>query len=138
MRPSWPAYWLAQAKAAATRSTCPRAAVGCVLVSLDNHPLAMGFNGSMRGAPHCTDAGCLMPHGGCVRTVHAEQNAVAMAAKKGIRLEGATAYVTHSPCMPCMMILVNAGIVGIQFGELYRINDHLDSARALGISVEQI
>ena len=66
-------------------------------------------NGSLRGAKHCTDIGCLMVNGHCVRTVHAEANALVQAARHGIRLEGAEIYVTASPCFDCFKLIANAG-----------------------------
>jgi len=132
MRPTWSHYFLSLARTAATRASCPRAQVGCVLVR-DNHVLSVGYNGSMRGAPSCLDIGCLMPHGACIRTQHAETNAVIQAARHGVSTIGATAYCTHSPCRACMGVLVNAGIVSIQYGELYRISEHLQELAGLGV-----
>lgn len=137
MRPSWDEYFGSLARLTASRASCPRAQVGCVLVR-DNHVLSSGYNGSMRGAPSCLEVGCLMPHGSCIRTQHAEVNAIIQAARHGVSTIGATAYCTHSPCRSCMGALVNAGVLGIKFLELYRISEHLEEARQLGISVEQI
>jgi dCMP deaminase len=117
---------------------CNRKQVGCVLV-LDNNILATGYAGSVRGMPHCTDAGCeIGPDGtGCIRTVHSEINAIAQAAKHGVRINGATAYVTMSPCYNCFKALVNAGIVRIVYDEAYRIPLDIGMVLASGVSVEQ-
>jgi dCMP deaminase len=92
---------------AATRSTCPRKHVGAVIVR-DKSVLSTGYNGSIRGALHCTEVGCLMENDHCVRTVHAEANALVQAARNGIRLEGAEIYVTASPCFSCFLTLASA------------------------------
>lgn len=81
--------------------------------------LATGYNGSVRGMPHCDDAGHLMVGGSCKRTVHAEANAVAQAARAGVRVEGSTAFVTTFPCRACMSLLINAGVAEVVYGELY-------------------
>jgi dCMP deaminase len=119
MRKPWHEYFMEVAFAASTRATCPRKSVGCVIVR-DNAILATGYNGSIIGAPHCSDIGCLMEHSHCIRTVHAEVNAVAQAAKHGVRIDKATAYVTASPCFNCFKTLVNAGITRIVYKEFYR------------------
>jgi dCMP deaminase len=110
-RVSWDRYFMNLAIQAATRSTCPRKHVGAVVVR-DRTVLSTGYNGSMRGSEHCTDAGCLMENDHCVRTVHAEANAIAQAARHGIRLDGAQIYVTASPCFNCFKLIANSGIDG--------------------------
>ncbi len=117
---------------AATRSTCPRKHVGAVIVR-DKSILSTGYNGSIRGAPHCDEAGCLIENGHCVRTVHAEANAIVQAARNGVRLEGAEIYVTASPCFNCFKLIVNAGIRTIYFGEFYRDERVLQFAKELDI-----
>jgi len=104
---------------AAARSTCPRKSVGAVIVR-DKAILATGYNGSLRGLPHCTEVGCLLENDHCVRTVHAEANAILQAAKHGVRIEGADIYVTSSPCWNCFKLVANAGIERILYGEFYR------------------
>lgn len=103
------------------RGTCDRAQVGAVLVQ-DNHIISTGYNGSPRGLPHCDEIGHLMQSGHCVRTVHAEQNALIQAALHGVSTEGAILYVTHFPCLSCTKLLVNAKIAGIVFLHDYRID----------------
>lgn len=121
MRKSWDEYFLSIAREVAERSTCNRKQVGCVIVR-DRAILSTGYGGSIRGQPHCTEVGCeIGPDGGCIRTIHAEVNAVAQAAKHGTCIEGATAYVTLSPCYNCFKMLVNAGITSIVFSEEYRL-----------------
>lgn len=117
-RPSWSSYFLDIARVTATRATCPRLSVGCVLV-LDNRILASGFNGPLAGEAHCTDVGCFMVDGHCSKSVHAEVNAVAQAARAGVPIEGATAYVTHRPCWPCAKVMFAAGVVEFRWAEDY-------------------
>jgi dCMP deaminase len=119
VRTPWPTYFMNIARAVATRATCDRKHVGCVLVR-DNRILSTGYNGSARGLAHCDDVGHLMENGHCVATVHAEVNAVAQAAQNGVALEGAIAYVTAHPCWNCFKTLRNAGVLAIVYDEAYR------------------
>ena len=119
---------------AATRSTCPRKAVGAVIVR-DKAVLATGYNGSLRGLPHCTEVGCLMDNGHCVRTVHAEANAILQAARHGSGIEGADIYVTASPCWNCFKLIANAGLSRVYFGEFYRDDRIREFAREAGIEL---
>lgn len=119
---------------AATRSTCPRKHVGAVIVR-DKTVLSTGYNGSLRGAPHCTEVGCLMENDHCVRTVHAEANALVQAAHNGVRLGGSEIYVTASPCFNCFKLIVNAGIRTVHYGEFYRDEKVLRFADELGIKM---
>lgn len=118
MRPSWNQYFMDLAKAVATRATCPRKSVGCVIVK-DRQVVASGYNGSIPGAEHCTDAGCLLENGHCTRTVHSEVNAVAQAARRGVSIEGADVYCTLQPCWPCLKTLLSAGVENVYFGAEY-------------------
>ena len=97
---------------ASERATCPRMHCGCVIVK-DKYVLSTGYNGSLPGLDHCEDVGCLIVDGHCVRTNHAEMNAIAQAARHGVSLSGATAYVTNMPCTTCAKALLAAGIVRI-------------------------
>lgn len=117
-RVSWDNYFMGIARAVAERSTCDRLHVGCVLVR-DRNILSTGYNGSAAGASHCDEEGHLLVGGHCVRTVHAEANAIALAAKHGTRVASATAYVTATPCYHCHKLLLNAGVVRIVVGEAY-------------------
>ena len=107
------------AKQVATRATCDRKHVGAVLVR-DRTILSTGYNGSIRGLPHCDEVGHMMENGHCVATVHAEANAILQAAKNGVRIDGATLYTTASPCWPCFKLIANSGCVRIVYGEFYR------------------
>jgi dCMP deaminase len=108
-RPSWDEYLLKLAMLASERATCPRMHCGCVLVK-DKYVLATGYNGSLPGTPHCYEDGCMVVNDHCVRTNHAEINAICQASQHGISLSGGTAYVTNMPCTNCAKALVAAGI----------------------------
>ena len=118
----------------ATRSTCDRKHVGSVIVR-DKSILATGYNGSVRGLGHCDDEGHLMEDGHCVRTVHAEANAIVQAAKNGVRIDAGSIYVTASPCWGCFRLIANAGIGRIYFGEFYRDQKIFDFSQKLGIEL---
>ena len=122
MRPDWDSYFLKIANAVSERSTCDRAFVGCVLV-LEKRILTTGFNGSPTGLPHCDESGHLMIDGHCVRTIHAETNAIIQAALHGVTTKGATCYVTHFPCINCTKALINAGIARLVYSVAYRVDD---------------
>ena len=133
-RASWDEYFMNIAREVATRSTCDRKHVGAVVVR-DRCILATGYNGSIRGLGHCDDEGHMMEDGHCVRTIHAEANAVIQAARHGAGIEGAAIYVTASPCWPCFKMLANAGIARIVFGEFYRDDRIFTHAERLGIEL---
>jgi len=101
----------------------------------DKSILATGYNGSIRGLSHCDEEGHLMEDGHCVRTVHAEANAIVQAARNGVRVDGAHVYVTASPCWGCFRLIANAGIRRISFGELYRDTRIFDVATRLGLEL---
>lgn len=134
MRDSWDEYFIGIAGAVSKRSTCNRAQVGCVLVR-DNLQLAEGYNGSISRHPHCDEVGHLMVNDHCVRTIHAEMNALSNAMKKGVSVEGSTAYVTHRPCPECTKHLNQAGIKRIIFLNDYRETD-LHKAFSDGIQIK--
>lgn len=121
-RVSWHEYFMNIATQVATRATCSRKHVGAVIVR-NKTIISTGYNGSPRGLPHCDDVGHeLKDLGGrqsCVRTVHAEANAIAQAARYGSGTEGASIYTTASPCYDCAKIIINAGIVAIYCKEFY-------------------
>jgi len=110
------------ARAAAARATCDRKHVGAVIV-VGRQVAATGYNGSVRRLPHCDEVGHDMVDGHCVRTIHAEMNALAQAARRGVRVEDAAIYTTASPCWACFRVLVNAGIQHFVYGEPYREED---------------
>jgi len=118
-RSSWDQYFMDIAAQVATRATCDRKHVGAVVVR-DRTILSTGYNGSIRGMPHCDEVGHMMENGHCVATVHAEANAILQAAKNGVRIDGATLYTTASPCWPCFKLIANSGCVRIVYGEFYR------------------
>jgi dCMP deaminase len=118
MRPGWDEYFMQIARTVATRATCPRASVGAVLVR-DRRILTTGYNGAPRNVAHCTEAGCEIAGDHCVRSTHAEANAVVQGALYGIGLAGATAYCTHQPCVNCAKLLISAGIERIVYADAY-------------------
>ena len=133
-RVGWHTYFMNIARQAATRSTCDRKHVGAVIVR-DKTILSTGYNGSIRGMPHCDDVGHLMESGHCVGTVHAEANAIIQAAKNGVRIENAELYTTASPCWSCFKLIANAGIRTIYYGEFYRDTRSVEVAGTLGIDL---
>ena len=116
-RPTWVETFFALCEALAKRATCTRLAVGCVLVGPDHRILSTGYNGSHPGTLHCIDpdVGCLLHEGHCVRCLHAEANAVVHAARAGIPIKGARAYVLYRPCVNCANLLVGAGVTEIHY-----------------------
>jgi len=117
-RPSWDHYFMQITFQVAKRSTCPRAAVGAVIVR-DKRILTTGYNGAPSGLPHCTEAGCLIVNGHCVRTLHAEQNSIIQGALHGVDVSGSTIYVTHQPCLNCAKMIINAGIERVVYAGHY-------------------
>lgn len=144
-RPTWDEYFMRIAELIKTRSTCLRRQVGAVIVK-DKRILATGYNGAPSGLKHCIEIGCLrekmkIPSGErqeLCRASHAEQNAIAHAAKHGITIDGATLYCWNYPCSACAKMIINAGIKEI----VYR-NDYPDKlAKELleksGITIRKI
>lgn len=125
------------AKEVATRSTCDRKHVGALIVR-DKTILSTGYNGSIRGMPHCDEVGHLIENGHCVATIHAETNAILQAAKNGVMINGGEVFITASPCWPCFRMLANAGIKKIYYGEFYRDERTFDVAKRLGIELINI
>lgn len=121
VRPSWDEYFMEIANTVAQRATCDRGRSGCVIAK-DKQMLVTGYVGSPKGLPHCDDVGHQMKKvihedetitSHCVRTVHAEQNAICQAARLGIALEGATLYCRMTPCRTCAMLIINCGITRV-------------------------
>lgn len=134
-RPSWDEYFVGIAQHVATRSTCPRASVGCVLVR-DKRLLTTGYNGACSHLASCQEIGCLIVDGHCLRSVHAEANAIIQAALHGVTTAGATAYVTHHPCIHCEKMLINAGVARVVY-----LNEYQNGGEffmAAGVDVERI
>lgn len=123
-RMSWEKYFMEITELVASRSTCDRAWVGCVLVNSSNRIVSTGYNGSVSGNPHCDDVGHTMRDGHCIATIHAEMNALLYCAKEGIPVKNCTAYVTHFPCLNCTKALIQAGINKIYFKNDYRVDDY--------------
>ncbi len=118
-RPSWDEYFMAIARAVATRSTCSRRSVGALIVR-DKRILATGYNGAPAGLRHCDHTGGAdMRDGHCARSTHAEQNAIVQAARHGTPIGGSTVYCTSQPCLTCAKLLVNAGVRRVVFGGPY-------------------
>ncbi|MBN2788668.1 MAG: cytidine/deoxycytidylate deaminase family protein [Candidatus Delongbacteria bacterium] len=118
IRPTWDEYFMEVMNAVSKRATCDRGRSGCV-IAREGQLLTTGYVGSPKGLPHCDDVGHQMKkmlhedesiseH--CVRTVHAEQNAICQAAKLGVSINGATLYCRMTPCRTCAMLIINSGI----------------------------
>src|SRR6202162_6096162 len=133
-RVDWHTYFMNIAREVSTRAPCPRKHVGAVVVR-DRTILSTGYNGSIRGLPHCEDAGCVMEDGHCVATVHAEANAILQAARNGVGVAGAELYTTASPCWPCFKLIANSGIRRVYYGEFYRDEKSLAVAREAQIEL---
>ena len=145
-RPSWDQYFMTITREVAERSTCLRAKVGAVIVR-DRSILATGYNGSPAGLPHCSEVGCLIyesrnPDGeveqNCFRTIHAEINAITQAARNGAAIRDADIYVTHTPCIHCMKVLINTGIRNVFYGKEYKLHTVADLLAHARIKLVQV
>ena len=139
-RPSWDEYFINIMNAVASRATCDRGRSGCVITK-DNHILVTGYVGSPKGLPHCDDLGHLLKKiihedgsvtENCLRTAHAEQNAICQAAKLGIPLNRSTLYCRMTPCMACTYMIINCGISRIVCERKYKLSK--DSEELLKLS----
>jgi dCMP deaminase len=117
-RRSWDSYFMNIAVSVAVRGTCDRAHVGCV-ITVDKHIVSTGYNGSIPGAQHCDDIGHMMVDGHCVRTIHAEQNAILQAVRSNVSLCDATLYTTHFPCWNCCKLICGCGIKRVVYKSKY-------------------
>ena len=133
-RVSWEAYFMNIATEVATRSPCDRKHVGAVIVRNKNI-LSTGYNGSIKGLPHCDEVGHEMVDGHCIRTTHAEANAIVQAAKNGVSIDNSEIFVTASPCYNCFKLIANSGIKVIYYRELYRDQRITDRAKEVGIEL---
>lgn len=124
MRKSWDTYFMQITEIVASRSTCDRAFVGCVLVNKDHRIVSTGYNGSVAGNPHCDDVGHTIRDGHCIATIHAEMNALLYCAKEGIPTKDTICYVTHFPCLNCTKALIQAGIREVVYKNAYRVDDY--------------
>jgi len=138
-RLTWDEYFMNLAITVSERGTCDRAYVGCVIVNEDNRIVTTGYNGSIKGNPHCDDIGHTMRDGHCIATIHAEMNALLYCAKEGISVNGCKAYVTHFPCLNCTKSLIQAGIKKIYYREAYRVDEYaIELLERNNISYEKI
>ena len=145
-RLSWNQYFMTITRQVAERSTCKRAKVGAVIVR-ERNILTTGYNGAPAGMPHCTEVGCLIyksqtPSGeteeNCYRTIHAEINAIAQAAKNGTNISGADIYVTHTPCIHCLKVLVNTGVRRIFYEKAYKLHTVQELLTSSQVELEQV
>ncbi len=144
-RPTWDEYFMEVCNAIAKRATCDRGRSGCV-IARDNQILATGYVGAPAGLPHCDEAGHQLKktvhedgnvtqH--CVRTVHAEQNAICQSAKRGVGIGGATLYCRMTPCRTCAMMIINCGIVRVVAERRYHAGAESEEMfRAAGVRLE--
>ncbi len=147
VRPTWDEYFMEVCRSIAKRATCDRGRSGCV-IARDNQILVTGYVGAPTGLPHCDEVGhhlkkmqhedgSITQH--CVRTVHAEQNAICQAAKRGISIEGATLYCKMTPCRTCAMLIINCGIVRVVAERRYHDSeDTIQMFKQAGIKLEHL
>ncbi len=131
-RASWEEYFMDIAQVVASRATCERKKVGAVIVR-DKIILSTGYNGSLSGLPHCDAVGHEMENDHCVRTIHAEANAIVQAARNGVSINNSEIFITASPCYTCFKMIANAGIKTVYYGEFYRDDRIKKHAKELGI-----
>ena len=147
VRPTWDEYFMEMVNTVSKRATCDRGRSGCVIVK-DNQILVTGYVGSPTGLPHCDEVGHQMKKtihedgsvtNHCVRTVHAEQNAICQAAKRGISINEATLYCRMTPCRVCAMLIINCGIVRVVCERKYHAGGESEEMlKQAGISLEYI
>ena len=147
VRPTWDEYFMEVCRAIAKRATCDRGRSGCV-IARDNQLLVTGYVGAPRGLPHCDDVGhqfkkvqhedgSISQH--CVRTVHAEQNAICQAAKRGLSIYGATLYCKMTPCRTCAMLIINCGIKRVIAEKRYHDSaDSIEMFKQAGVILEHL
>lgn len=147
IRPTWDEYFMEVCRAIAKRATCDRGRSGCV-IARDNQLLVTGYVGAPRGLPHCDDVGhqfkkvqhedgSVSQH--CVRTVHAEQNAICQAAKRGISIDGASLYCKMTPCRTCAMLIINCGIKRVIAEKRYHDStDSIEMFKQAGVMLEHL
>ncbi len=144
-RPSWDEYFMNIARTVAERATCDRGRTSCV-IARDKQILVTGYAGAAKGLPHCDDVGHQMrttiyedgsqsQH--CVRTAHAEQNAICQAAKVGASIDGATLYCKMTPCSACAKMIINAGIKRVVCEKKYHAGEESEAMfKTAGIEVD--
>ncbi len=145
-RLGWQEYFMNVAHLISRRATCTRGHIGAVIVR-ENSILSTGYNGAPSGLPHCNDSNCMIyrsihPDGSveenCVNTIHAEINAIAQAAKHGVSIKDSDIYITASPCIHCLKVLINVGIKTIYYDKPYKIEHISELLRLSGISLVQV
>ncbi|WP_461611430.1 ComE operon protein 2 [Cytobacillus kochii] len=137
-RISWDQYFMAQSHLLALRSTCTRLTVGATIVR-DKRMIAGGYNGSITGGDHCIDEGCYVIDNHCVRTIHAEMNAILQCAKFGVPTENAEIYVTHFPCLQCCKAIIQAGIKKVYYAEDYKNHPYgIELFHQAGVSLKKV
>ncbi|GMN98124.1 ComE operon protein 2 [Parageobacillus thermoglucosidasius] len=137
-RITWDQYFMAQSHLLALRSTCTRLTVGATIVR-DKRIIAGGYNGSIAGGAHCIDEGCYIIDGHCVRTIHAEMNAIIQCAKFGVPTEGAEMYVTHFPCLHCCKAIIQSGIRAVYYAQDYKNDPYaLELFQQANVRVEHV
>lgn len=137
-RIEWDQYFMAQSFLLSSRSTCTRLSVGATIVR-DKRIIAGGYNGSIAGGDHCIDKGCYVIDNHCVRTIHAEMNALLQCAKFGVPTEGSEIYVTHFPCLQCTKSIIQSGIKAIYFAENYKNHPHaIELLEQANVQVEKV
>ncbi|WML45373.1 ComE operon protein 2 [Neobacillus sp. PS3-40] len=137
-RISWDQYFMAQSHLLALRSTCTRLSVGATIVR-DKRIIAGGYNGSIAGSDHCIDKGCYVIDHHCVRTIHAEMNALLQCSKFGVPSAEAEIYVTHFPCLQCCKAIIQAGIKSVYYAEDYKNHPYaIELFEQANVKVEQV
>ncbi|GAE33343.1 ComE operon protein 2 [Halalkalibacter akibai] len=137
-RISWDQYFMSQSHLLALRSTCTRLMVGATIVR-ENRIIAGGYNGSVTGGAHCIDDGCYVVDNHCIRTIHAEVNALLQCAKFGVATEGSEIYVTHFPCVHCSKAIIQAGIKTVYYAKDYKNHPYANEMfQEAGINVVQV
>ena len=137
MRQNWNSYFMSIAEQVATRATCSRRQVGCVIV-FNKNILATGYNGSLPGDDHCFDVGCLIKNNHCIRTIHAETNAINQAAKNGIALQDSILYCTSKPCWNCLKNIISVGIKTIYYRQDYHTDNEAYNKAQQTINIYKI
>ncbi|MBU0471813.1 MAG: cytidine/deoxycytidylate deaminase family protein [Nanoarchaeota archaeon] len=145
VRPTWDEYFMEVARTIAKRATCDRGRSGCV-IAREKQLLVTGYVGSPIGLSHCDEVGHQMrkviheddtisQH--CVRTIHAEQNAICQAAKLGVSIKGATLYCKMTPCRVCAMLIINSGIKRVVCEKKYHAGEESEQMfKKAGIKIE--
>ncbi len=145
IRPTWDEYFAEMLNIVKKRSTCLRRDVSAIIVK-DNRIISTGYNGSPKGVKHCEELGCIREQMGVpsgqrhelCRGIHAEQNAIIQAAVYGVSISGATIYVSHSPCVLCAKMIINAGIKNVKYLEGYPDEASLEILNEAGVCVEKL